>query len=193
MDNKDFLHDQLVFLRNEILARQARVFWTVIIGLLGMPALTYLAVGADMLVWLALPFLVLVVIILFLSEQNAIMRAGRYIREHIEIQMGQSMGWEAWLESHAEFRLMEKNFIGSFIVIFFLYYFLSIGMALYRLSVEATADPSGQYVHWLYGAVFAYGLGGVWALSNLIQHWRSSVSTTPRLTKAGPEQVRQPV
>jgi hypothetical protein len=183
MDNEDFLHDQFVFLRKEILAREARVFWTVIIGLLGMPALTYLALGGDMLVWLALPFLILVVIILFLAEQNAIMRAGRYIREHIEVQIGQSIGWEAWLESHAEFRLMEKNFVGSFIVIFFMYYFLAIGMALYRLWVEATADPSGQYWRWLYCAAFAYGLGGIWALSNLIQHWRSSVSTTPRLPK----------
>jgi hypothetical protein len=181
MTKEDFLHSQFGFLRSEILARQARVFWTVVIGLLGMPALTYLAVGRDIMIWLALPFLILVVIILFLAEQNAMMRVGRYIREYIEREVDMPMGWETWLESRGQYRLMEKSFIGSFIIIFFLYYFLSISMALYRLWVEASADPSGQYILWLYGAVFAYGLGGFWALANLIHHWRSSVSTTAQM------------
>jgi hypothetical protein len=63
-------------------------------------------------------------------------------------------------------------------------------MALYRLWAEAANDPSGQYLRWLYCALCAYGLGGIWALLNLIQHWRSSVSTTPRLPKREHEQVR---
>lgn len=183
MTDNDFLHSQFSFLRSEILARQARIFWTVVIGLLGMPALSYLAAGKDIMIWLALPFLNLVVIILFLTEQNGMMRVGRYIREYIERKVDTPMGWETWLESRAEFRLMEKSFAGSFIIIFFLYYFLSISMALYRLWVEASADPSGQYRLWLYGAIFAYGLGGFWALVNLIHHWRFSVSTTAQLSE----------
>ena len=185
MDASEFLKEQFLVLRREIDARQTRIFWTVIIGLLGMPTLTYLARDADALAWLAIPFLVLVIIVLFLAEQNAMMRCGRFIREKIESNPDLVPGWEFWLESRQEYRRMERNFVGCFIVIFFLYYFLAMAMALYRLWGEVTNDPSGHYRYWLYGTLVAYAIGALWAILNLIHHWRFSVSTTANMQMGG--------
>lgn len=182
MDKSEFLKEQFLMLRREIESRQLRLFWTVVIGLLGMPTLTYLAKDADTLAWLAIPFLMLVVIVLFLAEQNAMMRCGRFIREKVEGSPDLAPGWESWLESRREYRLMERNFVGCFIVIFFLYYFLAIGMALYRLWAEVSADPSGQFRYWLYGALVAYAIGAFWAVLNLVHHWRFSVGTSANVT-----------
>jgi hypothetical protein len=178
MNQPEFLKEQFLALRREIEARQARIFWTVVIGLLGMPTLTYLAKDADTLAWLAIPFLMLVIIILFLTEQNAMMRCGRFIREKLENHPDLEPGWESWLESRLEYRVMERNFIGCFIVIFFLYYFLAIGMALYRLWAEVLSDPSGHFRYWLYGALVAYAIGALWAILNLVHHWRFATSTS---------------
>lgn len=181
MDSKDFLREQFLVLRREIEARQTRLFWTVVIGLLGMPAITYFARDAETLAWLAIPFLMIVIIVLFLAEQNAMMRAGRFIREKVEGRFDRSDGWEGWLESRAEFRLMERNFVGCFITIFFLYYFLAVGMAIYRLWGEVALDPSGHYLYWFYGACVAYAVGALWAVINLIHHWRFTISTSADL------------
>ena len=177
MDQDESVSHQFKALRHEILARQIRIYWTVVIGLLGMPALTFFASDAHTLSMLALPFLVLVIIILFLTEQNAMMRCGRYIREHIEPKLSVDPCWEAWLESRPEYRMMEKNFVGSFIVVFFLYYFLSIATALYKLWEDVNADPSGHATYWLYGALVAYAIGAIWGVVNLFSHFRQSVST----------------
>ena len=178
MDAKHFAAEEFKSLREEIRSRQMRAFWTVVIGLLGVPALTYLAGDANMQLWLALPFFVLVIIVLFLSEQNAMMRAGRYIREVIETHTGFTPGWEAWLETGREHRVMEKHFVAGFISVFFLYYFVSIAMALNRLWVTAMAEETGHYWYWFYGAAGAYVIATLWGLATLVQHWKSSVSTT---------------
>lgn len=178
MDAKNFAAEEFKSLREEIRSRQMRAFWTVVIGLLGVPALTYVAGTANMQLWLALPFFVLVIIVLFLSEQNAMMRAGRYIREILEAHTGFTPGWEAWLESGREHRLMEKHFFACFISVFFLYYFASIAMAMSRLWVMAMGEETGGYWTWFYGAAGAYAVATLWGLATLMQHWKSSTSTT---------------
>ncbi|MFQ5501857.1 MAG: hypothetical protein ACE5EQ_06095 [Phycisphaerae bacterium] len=178
MDQNEFLREQFLSLRREIQSRQARIYWTAIIGLLGVPMLTYFAADKGSLVWLILPYFVLVVILLFMAEQNAMMRAGRYIREEIEPALGKSDGWEAWLESRGELRLMEKHFFACFIIIFFLYYFFSIGLALHQLWLMADSDPSGVYRYWLYGALVCYAIGALWGISTLVHHWKSSLGTS---------------
>jgi hypothetical protein len=127
-----------------------------------------------------LPFLVLIIIVLYLAELNAMMRAGRYIREHIETRVAGAPGWEGWLESRGEFRLMEKHFSACFILVFFAYYFLAIGIAIMRLMQDAADDPSGMYQYLLYGGIVAYAVGGLWAVSTLLHHWRSSLSTSAK-------------
>jgi hypothetical protein len=177
MNREEFLTAQYHALRSEIDQRQMRMFWTATLGLLGVPVLTYLAADTQRMVWLLMPYFVLVVLLLFIKEQNGMMRAGRYIREQIEGNIEHQPGWEAWLESRNEWRMMEKHFFACFILVFFLYYFLTIGMAIYRLAGIAGADPTGLYNYCLWGAVATYLLGGIWALSTLLHHWRSSVST----------------
>ena len=84
MTREDYLTHQFMTLRREIEGQQIRVFWIIMIGLLGMPAVGYFLLSATTPIWLVLPFFVLVLIILYLAEQNHMVRAGRYIREYIE-------------------------------------------------------------------------------------------------------------
>jgi hypothetical protein len=183
MDQKGYLKEQLVSLRHEIEGHQVRLFWTVVMGLLGMPLLSYVTWETDTLMWLVQPFFVLVIIVLFLAQQNYMMRAGRYIREKIEAEINPTVGWEAWLESRAELRLMDKHFFSCFTIVFFGYYFFSIFAAMHRLWLEAAGDPSGLYRYWVYAAAVVYAIATIWVVATLIQHWKSSVSTSPTLAK----------
>lgn len=156
----------------------SRLFWVVTLGLIGVPLLTFFATATSQLIWLLMPYSILVLIIKFLAEQNGMMRAGRYIPEHIETQIDFRPGWEAWLESQPDYRLMEKHFLASFILVFFLYYFVSIGMAMRFLWGEAGQDPSGGLWYWAYGGVAAYAIGTIWGISTLVHHWKSSTTTS---------------
>jgi len=176
MKREDYLLQQFLTLRREIEGQQTRVFWIIVIGLLGIPILGYLMLSATANIWVTLPFFLLVLIILYLTEQNHMIRAGRYIREYIETQVEFSPAWEAWLAGHAELRLVDKHFSSFFVVLFFLYYFLAVGYALHRLMYAAMTDPSGQQWIYVYGAVATYGIATVWGLSTLLHHWRSLIS-----------------
>lgn len=178
MDSKDFVIQQYTSLRREIEGQQARLFWTVIIGLLGLPALSFFTLSASTRIWAILPFFVLVLIILFLAQQSQMMRAGRYIREYVEKHVDFSPGWESWIESRPELRLMDRHFSGCFIVIFFLYYFLSVSLALQRLSLEAAEDPSRLSSLVFYGAIAVYAITTIWGFTTLLHHWKSSMSTS---------------
>lgn len=180
MDRNDFVAQQYISLRREIESQQSRLFWIVVIGLLGLPVLSYFLLSADNRSWVILPLFVLVLIILFLAQQSQMMRAGRYIREFLEERVDFSPGWESWLESRPELRLMDRHFSACFITIFFIYYFLSIGVALHRLWIEAAGDESGTYWYYFYGAVGAYTITTIWGFATLVQHWTSSTRTGAR-------------
>lgn len=177
MNQNEFVMQQYASLRREIEGQQSRLFWIVVIGLLGLPLLSYFLLSADNRSWVILPFFVLVLIILFLAQQSQMMRAGRYIREFLEERAGFSPCWETWLESRPELRLMDRHFSASFVVIFFAYFFLSIGVALHRLWIEAARDASGTHWYYFYGAAVAYGITTIWGLATLVQHWKSSMGT----------------
>ncbi len=176
MKREDYLTQQFLTLRREIEGQQARIFWIIVIGLLGMPVLGYLLLSTPTQIWVMLPFLLLALILLYLSEQNHMIRAGRYIREYIETQIEFAPGWEAWLERHSELRLVDKHFSSCFVVLFFLYYFLAIAFALYRLVVTAFEDPAGPGWALFYGAVATYAIATIWGLFTLFQHCRSLIS-----------------
>ena len=179
MDKREYLSQQFQTLRREIEGHQTRAFWTVVMGLLGIPALSYFLISAEIPVWMAMPFFLLVLMVLFLAQQNFMMRAGRYIREYIETQIDYSPGWEAWIESRPVYRVMDRQFAGALLVLFFLFYFLLIGLALNRLFSAAMGDPAigGWMVFW--GAAVVYGIATFFALATLAHHWRTSVSTLP--------------
>jgi hypothetical protein len=176
MKREDYLSQQFITLRREIEGQQSRVFWIIVIGLLGMPVLGYVLLSATTHIWVTLPFFLLVLIILYLTEQNHMIRAGRYIREYIEPQVEFSPGWEAWLETHAELRLVDKHFSSCFVVLFFLYYFLSIAFSMYRLVAAADEEKSGIGWALVYGASAMYAIATIWGLSTLLRHWRSLIN-----------------
>ena len=70
MNQEEFLAAEYHALRSEIDQRQMRMFWIVTIGLLGVPMLTYLAADTNRLVWLVMPYFILVVLLMFLKEQQ---------------------------------------------------------------------------------------------------------------------------
>ncbi|MBI5863220.1 MAG: hypothetical protein HZB38_01650 [Planctomycetes bacterium] len=179
MEKNEFLVQQFATLRHEIEGHQSRSFWIVVIGLLGIPTASYFLLEASIPLWMALPFFLLVLMVLFLAQQNFMMRAGRYIREYIEPKMECSPGWEAWIESRPAFRVMDRQFAGSLLVLFFLFYFLLIGLALNRLYDQALSNPGlGNWM--IFGAAAAvYTIATLFGFATLIHHWRSSVSTMP--------------
>src|SRR5690606_34298044 len=115
--------------------------------------------------------------IMFLAEQTALMRAGRFIREHIEPHIKDVLGWEAWLGSRDDLRLMDKHLFACFTLVFFLYYFMAVGLAMQTLELEREDAVNRA---WGIGALATYAIGALWAISTLIQHWRSGTTTTDK-------------
>ena len=175
MDRREFLKANFETLRDEIKATKARIFWTVAMGLFGVPILIKLAEGSGKFVSLLVPYLVLVVIILFLSEQNALMRAGSYIRQVIEPSVGDAVGWEEWLGTRSELRLMDKHFFACFTLVFYLYYFMAVGAALQLMVPDWDSDMVTKW--WMMGTSVTYFLGAIWGLATLLHHWRSCTTT----------------
>lgn len=183
MERQAFLQSTFETLRDEIKATKARLFWIVAMGLFGVPVIVALAVneklaeGTSKFVSLLIPYLVLVLIIMFLSEQNALMRAGRYLKEHVEPNVDNVTGWETWLGRHDDLRLMDKHLFACFTLVFFLYYFMAVGLALQTL---VPSEPSDTNRYWLIGASTTYAIGAIWALFTLLAHWRSCTTTTDK-------------
>lgn len=188
MDQNDFRTLQFTSLRREIDSLQTRGFWVVFVGLLGTPPLSHFLLNASTPVWLTLPFFLLGLIVLFLAQQHHMMRAGRYIRENIEKATVSEIGWEEWLESRPELRLFDRHSSACFMIIFFAYYFLAIGLAMHRLVIEAADDPSGIYMYGVYGAAIVYLIATIWAFGTLFHYWKSSMSTTIDVAKITPKQ-----
>jgi len=131
------------------------------------------------IVWLTLPFLAFVLTMLFLFENSQMMRTKWYIREFLEEHVDVSPGWDSWLASRPELPLMDRHFSASFVVVFFVYYFLSIALALYRLWIEAVEDPSGA--HWwdFFGAAGVYAVTAIWGFATLFCYWKSATRAAP--------------
>lgn len=176
MESDAYLLHQFNTIRDEIHAVKARSFWIVALGLFGVPILTFFAEYTEKFVSLLIPYVVLVTIILFVAEQSALMRCGRYIREVIEPNVKPFVGWEAWLESRHDLRLMDRHFFACFIIVFFVYYFMTIGIAMQTLWGELAQSASSQY--WVFGAMVTYAIGAIWAIVTLLHHWRSATGTS---------------
>ncbi len=178
MDKQDFVREQYLALRAEINDIKARLFKTVGLGLVVVPVLTFMAEMEDVrFVGPIIPFVVMVLTILFVSEENALMRCGRYIRERIEPLIEEGAGWEAWLESQPKLRTMDKQLFGCFLITFFVFYFASAGMAIEKLWINADAGMSGEAKAIAGGIV--YGIGALWMIITALGHWRASTATTP--------------
>ncbi len=70
-------------------------------------------------------------------------------------------------------------FFAVFVLVFFVYYFMSIGFAVENLMSQAADDPDNRKRQWwMIAAIVTYGIGAVWALSTLLHHWRSATGTS---------------
>ena len=177
MEKQDFVREQYLALRKEINGTKYRLFVTVCLGLVVVPVLTYLAELPDTrFVGPIVPFVVLVLTMLFVSEEHALMRAGRYIRERIEPLIEEGAGWEAWLETQPGLRFMDKCLFGCFLITFFVFYAASAGMAIEALTTTDFGQL-GSEVKTIIGVVI-YGVGALWMLATVLSHWRSATATS---------------
>lgn len=173
MNDSEFLKHQFITLREEIRESKARSFKLVVLGSVFIPLAGYAADRLELFFASAsLPFVIVLIILSFISEQNAIIRAGRYIKEHVEPRIAGATGWEKWLESNHKLRSVDRYFFGSFMVMFFIYYAIGSAAAIQTLAVKFFDDQ----MQFTLSAV-AYSLGGLWVLFVWLRHWHSCTTT----------------
>jgi len=132
MDRDTFLKEQFISLREEIKDTKARMHRTIGFGLLAIPAGNFLAQNYQIeVVILTLPILIIIVSLVYLSESNALMRCGRYIRTYIETEVIDTVGWEQFLETKSPWdaRATDKYLSYAFYLLFILYFAGSVWMA----------------------------------------------------------------
>ncbi len=179
MDRQEFLKQQYITLREEIRETKDRIFKTMGFGLIVVPGSNFLAHAYQLdTITLSLPILVIVVALLYLSEENALMRCGRYIRYHIEPTVVDTVGWEQWLEksSNEDARSVDKHVSYAFYLLFFVYFVGSVFVAG-RFAINAYGVVQGAI---LLGAYIAVGL---WFVIYLISSLRLSTVVDGDLAK----------
>jgi hypothetical protein len=173
MDRQEFLKQQYLSLREEIRATKDRIFKTMGFGLIVVPSATFLAKAYDVDTFiLSLPVLVVVVALIYLSENNALMRCGRYIKYHIEPAIADVVGWEQWLERIGPWdaRSVDKYLSYAFYLLFFVYFAGSVFLAG-RFAIEKYGIIPGVILLAVYIAI------GVWFVIYLITAIQVSTST----------------
>jgi hypothetical protein len=173
MATEEFMKQQFLTLRDEIRESKARVFWLLIMGVLLVIASGYLAAEhPSAFANAAIPFLLLALMLSFISEQNNIARAGRYLREAVEPRIENLVGWEHWLETKPRLREVDHSFVIGFSVLFLIFFAIASSLTLMQLDKNAVLK---QYV-WAAGA--AYALGAFCIGVVFWRHWRSSTAAT---------------
>ena len=154
MQKDDFIKTQYLSLRDEIKDTKARMFKLVGYGIVVVPSAHFISEKFDLdVILIAIPLLVIVVSLYYVAEVSALMRCGRYIREVVEPEIKDFMGWEEWLEHKdtGNTRCVDKYVSYCFIILFLIYYLGSV-----HLSVKFIMGKFGQ--GWGYSAVVIYGL-----------------------------------
>ncbi len=140
MTRPEFLKSEYETLREEIKISKGRMFTLAVGALVGIPtaysfAEKTVAEKPDThgLVF-SLPLLICIIMLLYLSETFAVMRAGRYIRLHIEPKIVDATkppfkGWEHWLEEYPRpfdrpSRRLVDRFLTSFFYLMFVFYYV---------------------------------------------------------------------
>ena len=119
MNTEEFLRSQYLTLRDEIRESKAHIFWILIAGMVLVLTAGYLAAEhPSAFANAAIPFLLLALMLTYISEQNNIARAGRYLREVVEPRIADLTCWEHWLESKSQFREVDHAFVIGFSMIF---------------------------------------------------------------------------
>jgi hypothetical protein len=168
-DGQQFLEAQYLALRKEIENSKANMFKLVIGGAAVIPtaqsvANTY-SIGA---LTLALPIIVVVLVLMFLAENHAMMRAGTYILEQIEPKVDGVTGWVTWLNSAKDGsgkRTVDKLLVVAFSILATSYFMASVLLAARHALLEF--GLKGQYL--IGGAYIAIGVVLVFVLYSQAQ------------------------
>jgi len=143
-----FLELQYATLRKEIETSKTNMFQLIVGGAAVIPAAQSLANTYSIgTITLALPLIVVVLVLLFLTENHSMMRAGTYILEHIEPHMNGIVGWETWLNSNKGVtgkRTVDKLLVLSFAVLASCYFIVSVVLAARHALQEF--GHRGQYL-----------------------------------------------
>jgi len=170
MSNDEFMKQQFLTLRDEIRDSKARIFWLLIIGIVLVMVAGYLAAEhPNAFANAAIPFLLLGLMLSFISEQNNIARAGRYLREVVEPRIENLMGWEHWLETKPRLREVDHAFVLGFSVLFLVFFSITSSLTLVQL------DKKGYEV-FVWATGISYGLGAFCIAVALWRHWHSSTA-----------------
>lgn len=161
-------------LREEIKETKARIFRIIMVTILGFSAYMFFATSANLHAIAVAPFAILVLMVLYLTEQNELMRAARYILEKVEAS---EEHWERWVASH-QLRGPERWFFAFFVIVFLVFYATALSVAMHAILTRPPDDTTFDKVYWNFAAPIAYGVGTLWALAALGFFWRSSTSTT---------------
>src|SRR5919106_1761429 len=153
MATDDFMKQQYLTLRDEIRESKARIFWLLIIGMLMVMTAGYLAAEhPSAFANAAIPFLLLGLMLAFVSEQNNIARAGRYLRETVEPRIENLVGWEHWLETKPRLREVDHAFVLGFSVLFLIFFAITTSLTLVQIDKNA-------HEGYVWAAAIAYVLG----------------------------------
>lgn len=179
----NFLDKEYSALREEIKASKERGFKILFSGLIGTPAIAGLA---EKLSWhqvfYVLPFVVIALLLTYLAENQAVFRAGCFIRKQIEPAYKEICGWENWLScphKAIDSRNVDKNSIRAFSLLFFIYYWLAACYAL----VEGEAGGFLFFALVILYAALGIALG-IWSYRNV----RTDTYANPcRITDCPPQ------
>lgn len=178
MPQDEFMKQQYLTLREEIRSSKSRVFLILVIGTLFIPIAAFIAKEYEnTFASASIPFILLVLMIAFIMEQNSIVRAGRYLKEHVEPHIEGIVTWENWLESNRKLRDADRYFFGSFLLVLLLFYAIGAGLAIEAIATFAKSNWWFGEMNIWYGAI-GYGIGGLWFLIVWIGHWRMCTRTT---------------
>jgi hypothetical protein len=170
MATDEFIKAQYMTLRDEIRESKARIFWLLIMAVILVMAAGYLAAEhPSAFANAAIPFLLLGLMLCFVSEQNNIARAGRYLRETVEPRIENIVGWEHWLETKPRLREVDHAFVIGFSVLFMIFFAITASLTLVQLD----KGPREIYV---WAALAAYTFGAFCIAIVMWRHYRSSVA-----------------
>jgi hypothetical protein len=173
MATDEFMRQQFLTLRDEIRESKARIFWLLIIGMFLVMAAGYLAAEhPSAFANAAIPFLLIGLMLSFVSEQNNIARAGRYLRETVEPRIENVMGWEHWLETKPRLREVDHSFVLGFSVLFLIFFAITTSLTLKQIDRYAANEA------YVWAAAVAYALGAFCVAIVLWRHWRSSTAVS---------------
>ena len=133
MEKETFILEQFRALRSEMDATKSRLFKLSGVALALVPTAQYISYTNRSLhlLILLLPLLVIALAFLYMSESHSAMRIGRYIRQNIEPQIEDVLGWENWLETKSEYdtRTVDKYSMYCFYILFVVYFLGAAALA----------------------------------------------------------------